>query len=336
MDRSRLLDDLWSYLPAFRAVAETEHLPTAAQRLHVVPSALSRSVRLLEAAMGGEVFERTGRRLVLNARGRALLEGLRQGTLAMERGLSRASGDSLEGELAIGTIGVLTNHIVLPVLLELVDRWPRVQPSMRTYGPKEANHRLAIGNVDLAFYYDAIAMDGIICERLGTLGASVYCGRTHPLFAARNVSAATLSEHLFSVPHIGDRSLPMDGWPVHLPRKVGFRIELLYSNVDVCLSGRFVTVLPDVAAAPHLEAGQLRLLARDLVPPIEVYAACRSGEENAPLVRDVWERVRARVAEAGVSKRKVRTAAPRSAERAPARKRPPSSGRARTRGSRPR
>ncbi len=295
MDRANVLNDVWGYLPAFRAVAETEHLPTAAARLHVVPSALSRSVRLLEQAMGGEVFERRGRRLVLNARGRALLDALRQGALALERGLARASGEAREGELAVSTIGVLTNHIVLPVLLELVERWPRVLPGMRTYGAKEANHRLAIGNVDLAFYYDAIPLDGIWCERLGTLGASVYCGVGHPLFGARKVGHAALAQHPFSVPQIGDRSLSMDGWPVHLPRTVGFRIELLYSNLDVCLSGRFLTVLPDVVAAPFVEAGRLRLLADDLVPPIEVYAACRTGEENTPLVRDVLERVRARV-----------------------------------------
>ena len=29
------LVELWPYLPAFRAVAETEHLPSAAERLHV-------------------------------------------------------------------------------------------------------------------------------------------------------------------------------------------------------------------------------------------------------------------------------------------------------------
>jgi DNA-binding transcriptional LysR family regulator len=249
MDRAKILNDVWSYLPTFRVVAETEHLPTAAARLHVVPSALSRSVRLLEDALGGAVFERRGRRLVLNARGRALLEAIQQGTVALERGLARATGGVLEGELVVGTIGVLTNHVVLPSLLALVERWPGVVPSMRVHGPKEANHRLAIGNLDVAFYYDATPMDGIWCERLGALTASVYCGRTHPLFGARAVTPAQLARHPFSVPQVGDRGLPMDGWPVHLSRTVGFRIELLSSNVDVCASGRFLTVLPDVGGS---------------------------------------------------------------------------------------
>jgi DNA-binding transcriptional LysR family regulator len=332
VDRSKLLNDVWSYLPAFRAVAETEHLPTAAARLHVVPSALSRSVRLLEEAMGGEVFERRGRRLALNARGRALLEALRHGTMALERGLARASGDALEGDLLVGTIGVLTNHVVLPVLLGLVERWPRVIPSMRTCGPKEANHRLAIGNLDLAFYYDAIPMDGIWCERLGALSASIYCGVDHPLFGVRRVDRALLSTHPFSVPQIGDRNVPMDGWPVHLPRAVGFRIELLYSNLDVCLSGRFITVLPDIVAAPYLAAGRLRMLADDLVPPIEVFAAARAGEEGGALVADVLRGVRAGLEGAASAPRR----GPRGARRAGAtsRRAPRSSGSGRPRRAR--
>ena len=48
MERLRSIANLWNWLPAFRAVAETGNLRLAAERLHVSPSALSRTVRLLE------------------------------------------------------------------------------------------------------------------------------------------------------------------------------------------------------------------------------------------------------------------------------------------------
>ena len=41
---------IWSWLPAFRAVAEAEHLPTAAHELGIVPSSLSRTVKQIEDA----------------------------------------------------------------------------------------------------------------------------------------------------------------------------------------------------------------------------------------------------------------------------------------------
>lgn len=294
MDRSNLVNDIWPYLPAFRAVAETEHLPTAARRLHVVPSALSRSIRLVEEALGEQLFARQGRRLVLNARGRALLEATRQSTRELERGLS-APGTEPEGEFRVGTVGVLTNHVVLPVLLELVRRRPKILPALRTAGAREANHHLGLGALDLAFYYDAVPMDGIWCERLGALGAHVYCGRTHPLYAASKVTQKRLLEHPFSVPQIGDRNVPMDGWPVHLERKVGLRIELLVTNLEVALSGRFLTVLPDVVAAPYVRSKKLRRFAFELIPPIEVFGACREGDQARPLHRRLLEEVRAQV-----------------------------------------
>ena len=52
MDKVQRLHRFWSWLPAFSAVAETQHLPSAALKLHVSPSALSRTIRLLEDDLG--------------------------------------------------------------------------------------------------------------------------------------------------------------------------------------------------------------------------------------------------------------------------------------------
>jgi DNA-binding transcriptional LysR family regulator len=69
---------VWPYLPAFLAVAETQHLRRAARELHVSPSALSRSIRLLEERIGHPLFERHGRKLQLTAVGHHILEIVRE------------------------------------------------------------------------------------------------------------------------------------------------------------------------------------------------------------------------------------------------------------------
>jgi LysR family transcriptional activator of glutamate synthase operon len=68
----------WNYLPAFIAVAETEHLRLAAQQLRVSPSSLSRMVGLLEHHLGYALFTRTGRRMTLNPAGQKLQCVVRQ------------------------------------------------------------------------------------------------------------------------------------------------------------------------------------------------------------------------------------------------------------------
>ena len=62
VQRAVRVSQLWSWLPAFRTVAETEHLPTAARMLELSPSALSRSVKQLEDSLGRPLFTREGRR----------------------------------------------------------------------------------------------------------------------------------------------------------------------------------------------------------------------------------------------------------------------------------
>jgi DNA-binding transcriptional LysR family regulator len=304
MERAALVSRIWPWLPAFRAIAESEHLPTAARRLHVVPSALSRTLRLLEEALGERLFTRAGRRLALNARGRALLEAVRAGEEAVARGAARAvaaegGAPSFAGELRVGTLGVLTNHVVLPELLALVEAHPALVPILRNARAGEANHRLALGELDVAFYYDALPASGLTLRRLGVLTNGIYCGRAHPLFRARRVDRARLLEHAFSVPAIGDRGTPMDNWPVDVERKVGMQIELLQTNLEVCRSGRFVTVLPDVVAAPYVRAGELRRFAVELVPPVEVYAAARAGDDSVPAAAALVEAVARRVAGVG-------------------------------------
>src|SRR5688572_4700021 len=77
VERLRRLATLWNYLPGFRAVAESQHLPTASHLLFVSPSALSRTIRLLEEDLGRSLFDRVGRNIELNAAGRRLLSGVR-------------------------------------------------------------------------------------------------------------------------------------------------------------------------------------------------------------------------------------------------------------------
>lgn len=61
-------------LSYFRKVAELEHMTMAAELLNISQPALSRSIRLLEEELGIKLFDRIGRKLVLNESGRRLYE----------------------------------------------------------------------------------------------------------------------------------------------------------------------------------------------------------------------------------------------------------------------
>ncbi|MFU8805005.1 MAG: LysR family transcriptional regulator [Bradymonadaceae bacterium] len=293
------LNDVWNWLPVFRAVAETEHLPTAAERLNVTTPAISRTIRLLEDRLGYELFNRAGRSLVLNTAGERLLRSVREAMRDVDDALKDISATPLSGPLRISALGVLTNHFVLPALLELLATYPELEPRLENHRTAEANELIRRGRLDAAFYYEGISQEGLSVTSLGDTTASVYCGEGHPLFG-REVSVEEMLEHEFSIPAIGDTGQVMDGWPVDVPRKIGMRITLLATNLDVCLSGRYVTVLPDVTAYPQLVAGQLHRLPFDLIDPIPIFAAYRENERPESATRALISAVSEQVAKTKV------------------------------------
>lgn len=297
MDDQVDLQDIWRWLPTFRAVAETEHLPTASKRLHVTPAAISRTIKLLEDRLGKSLFNRGGKRLVLNADGQALLEAVTEAMSQVEQGLDTMREVPLSGPVRISSVGVLTNHYVTPALVELTDANPGLRPELRNLRTADAAEQLLGGTVDVAFIYESMTLEGIHVEQLGRSPSSVYCGREHPLFGRDEVTLQEVTDHPFSVPQLGDTGQVMDGWPADVPRQVGMTITLLTTNVEVCRSGRFLTVLPDVTARTWVQRGEMRRLDVDVVPPAVLFAARREAarrtESRAQAVIDaVGQRVK--------------------------------------------
>lgn len=68
----------------FIAIAETQNLTVAAQRVHSSQPTLSRFVTRLEREVGVALFDRVGRRLVLNRYGEVLLDRSRRAASQME------------------------------------------------------------------------------------------------------------------------------------------------------------------------------------------------------------------------------------------------------------
>ncbi|MEQ3552895.1 LysR family transcriptional regulator [Pseudonocardia nematodicida] len=79
----------------FLAVVETGTVHAAADRLFVAQPSVSQALRRLEQDLGSELFRRTGRRLVLTAAGRALVEPARD--LVRARDAARATVEAVDG-----------------------------------------------------------------------------------------------------------------------------------------------------------------------------------------------------------------------------------------------
>lgn len=305
IDLRRLRRHVWNWLPVFLEVAETGSMQLAAKRLNVTPAAVSRTVRLLQDELGAALFHRSGRGLLLNATGAALRDAIRRASSVVDAGRSDALADPFVGQLAVASLGVLTEHFVVPAILELKRSHPSLVLEHLNSGALEASADLLRGQADVAFYYEELTIEGISVERIGTTTASVYCGRGHPLFDRKRVSREQLLGHAFSVPQIGDGGRVQDGWPSDLPREVGMRVTLLRTNLEVCRSGLLLTVLPDVTAAPHVAVGELRRLGVVELPAIEMLAARHTAAPERDAARELVAAVRRIIAARNAEARRV-------------------------------
>src|SRR6201999_1825767 len=87
----------------FVAVAETEHVGRAAERLHVSQSPLSRQVRQLEGLLGLRLFDRERQRVKLTDEGRWLLGQAREVIARAER-MERDAARLAQGEVGRVTV----------------------------------------------------------------------------------------------------------------------------------------------------------------------------------------------------------------------------------------
>jgi len=116
-------------LTAFRAVAELQNLRAAADVLHLTHSAVSQQIRGLEERLGFALFDRRGRRVVLNPAGQALLRSV-QGALSLLDDGVQAAAAAAGGEsqrLRVTVLPSFANRWLLP----RIGRWRERHPTLQ-------------------------------------------------------------------------------------------------------------------------------------------------------------------------------------------------------------
>ena len=116
-------------LQIFVAVAQTGSTTAASAAIALSQSATSGAVNELERLLSLQLFDRTGKRLILNDNGRALLpraQALLQGAHEVERMAHDASAQLQS--LRIGASSTIGNHVLPPLLAIFLGHSPRTAP----------------------------------------------------------------------------------------------------------------------------------------------------------------------------------------------------------------
>lgn len=260
----------------FKEVAEAGNITAAAQTLFISQSAVSQSIKQLEAELQTRLFARNSRGVTLTADGRMLYEYVRSAMGLLETGEEKLSQsrDLQMGHLTIGASDTVTSQFLLPYL----DRFHRQYPAIHIQIISGRSHKvlglLQSGNVDIAFA--STPQEGASLE-------TFPCLATHSIFVAGAEYPCDF-DHVYTLEEIARFPL------ILLERKASSRLYLekyflqngLHLNPEIELGAR--SLLVDLAAIGfgvagvteefvrrELESGRLRKLRTSFdIPPRSV------------------------------------------------------------------
>jgi DNA-binding transcriptional LysR family regulator len=224
-------------LQYFVAVAEEASFTRAAARVHVAQPGVSAQVRRLEAELGQQLLDRSGRSVTLTEVGEAVLPFARAALDALDG--ARLAVDQLAG-LVRGQVAVgMVSGCALPSLAELLAdfhaRYPGVTIVLTEDGSDRLLELLREGALDLALIGTAgPATEGVETAVVVDDGLVAAVRPEHPLAVQRSVTVTDL------------RDQPL----VSLPRGTGVRAAMDAACADAGFTPRIVleaSALPMVA-----------------------------------------------------------------------------------------
>jgi DNA-binding transcriptional LysR family regulator len=142
-------------LQLFIALAEEGSFTKAAQRMNIVQSGLSISIKALEEELGTRLFERTTRKVRLTPAGIMFLEHARAGLVTLEGGVQavRSQDGIVRGRLRLGILQSLGPYVDLALLLDTFrTRYPEVEFAVRSLSTETIPAQVRSGYVDLSFH----------------------------------------------------------------------------------------------------------------------------------------------------------------------------------------
>lgn len=289
----------------FIAVAETENVGRAAERLHISQSPLSRQIRQLEDQLGVLLFERSRQRIRLTQPGRDLLAEARTLMANANRveSFARRLGTGSAGRLAIGYVeAALYAHVLSPSVRALRAASPSATLSLQALGSALQFDYLQRHMLDVGLAYRPPGRgSGLSAAPVLDEALTLAIPKGHPLCRSRSIQPAQLDGQTW----IAVTRQPVDTIrPALLAacQDAGFTPDIAYETSDPLASLHLVSAglgvaLVQSALKVHAPAGIVFRDLKWLNLRVKVHLVWRSDDQR-PLVAAFRDAVLAQAGDA--------------------------------------
>jgi len=194
---------------AFLAVADLGTFSKAADSLYVTQPAISKRIALLEDQLGSKLFDRIGKRVILNQSGKALLPIARRILQDMKE--SQRVIDNLNGQVS-GDLSLVTSHHIglrrLPDTLKyFAEKYPQVRLDLAFKDSENACQEIEKGNFELGVVTLPLSKPKrLLLTPLWNDPLTIAVASNHPLvILAKNkeINITELASHSAILPAVG-------------------------------------------------------------------------------------------------------------------------------------
>lgn len=259
---SRLSPTDYRLLKVFKEVVRMKGFSAAEEVLGLNQPTISSHMKHLEERFGFVLCRRNRGEFALTAAGREVYDALLELETGVDGFVAKVAGiqGALSGRLRVAVPSTLAHTLHLGGIPDAIASLARsdheLQVEVFQGHLEEIELGLLDGRYDIAISGMNLASSRITAIELFSLSMSLYCGKSHPMFA-REDSTISLAD-VFAMPHVLFWGLPENGQD---QSQNALRTGSSEVSLYHILAGTHVGYLSDVVAAPFRERGELRALA---------------------------------------------------------------------------
>lgn len=287
-------------LRVFVTVARHGSFSRAGEAIGLTQSAVSHSVKELEAEIGVRLLDRTTREVVLTDAGLRLANRVERLLDELQAALldARSFGVQRSGTVRVATSQTISAHLMPQCIAAGERQYPEIRIMLRDQAQQQVLHSVRNAEVDFGIVVDPVQAVDLECEAVLHEPFLLLCRDDHP-FAARqevrwsalNGCRLVLQDYASGSRPLIDSALRQQGVEAQVVQEIGHPATLF----PMVAEGIGISIFPALAL-PLPEGGRLRV--RRLVPEINraLMLVRRKNRSLTPAAEAIWQVARQQAA----------------------------------------
>ncbi|MCP1106807.1 LysR family transcriptional regulator [Serratia nevei] len=287
-------------LRVFVAVARHGSFSRAGEAIGLTQSAVSHSVKELEAEAGVRLLDRTTREVVLTDAGLRLANRVERLLDELQAALldARSFGVQRSGTVRVATSQTISAHLMPQCIAAGERQYPEIRIMLRDQAQQQVLHSVRNAEVDFGIVVDPVQAVDLECEAVLHEPFLLLCRDDHPFAAqqavrwsALNGCRLVLQDYASGSRPLIDSALRQQGVEAQVVQEIGHPATLF----PMVAEGIGISIFPALAL-PLPEGGRLRV--RRLVPEINraLMLVRRKNRSLTPAAEAIWQVARQQAA----------------------------------------